>query len=79
MQEVKRNLYECHDLQVNEQEAQFDSMYLLQTVFTELSSQGILEDTEGELKRKFKILSCEYGVDLYVSRLLLKVFRLWDF
>ena len=63
VQEEKRNLYECHDQLENESEARFDSLSYLQTVFTELSSQAILEDTEGELERKFKILGCKYGVD----------------
>ena len=48
-------------------------------VFARLSSQAILEDTEGELERKFKILRSEYGADLSVSRLPLKVLRFRDF
>ena len=64
VQEVKRNLYESHDQLVNELEAWFNSMSHLQTVFTGLSSQGILEDTEGELEWKFLILGSEYGADL---------------
>ena len=41
----------------------------LQTVFAGLSSQSILEDPEGELERRFKILDSEYDADLVVSRL----------
>ena len=79
MQEVKRNLYECHNRLVNELEARFDSMSHMQTAFAGLSSQAILEDTEGELEQKFKVIGSEYGADLDVSRLLLEVLRLWDF
>ena len=68
-----------HDRFVNELEEQFDSMSHLQTVFVGSSSQAILEDTEGELERKFRILGSEYGVNLDVSRLLFEVLRLRDF
>ena len=44
-----------------------------------LLSQAILEDTEGELERKFKILGSEYGADWDVSRLPLEVPLLRDF
>ena len=54
VQEVKRNLYKCHDRLVNELEARFYSMSHLQTVVAGLSLQVILEDTEGESERKFK-------------------------
>ena len=79
VQEVKRNLYECHDQLVNELEAWFDSTSHLQTVFAGLSSQAILEDTDGELEWKFKILSSEYSADLNVSRLPLEVLRFQKF
>ena len=79
MQEVKRNIFECHDRLVIELEARFDSISHLQTVFAGLSSQAILEDTEGELEQKFKIHSSEYGADLDVSRLPLEVLLFWDF
>ena len=75
VQEVKRNLYEFHDRLVNELKARFDSRSHLQTFFAGLSSQAILEDTEGKLERKFKILGSKYGVDLDVSRLSLEVLR----
>ena len=50
----------------------------LQIVFEGLSSI-IMEDTKGELERKFEILGSEYGADLNVSRLSLEVLRFWDF
>ena len=53
VQEVKRNLYKCHDRLVNELETRFDSISHQQTVFAGLSSQAILKDTEGELEQKF--------------------------
>ena len=79
MQEIKRNPDECHDRLANELEARFDSMAYLQTVITRLSLQGILEDNEGELERKFKILGSEYSADLDVSRLPLDILQLPDF
>ena len=69
---MKINLYKCYNRLVNQLDTRFDSMSYLQIVFVGLSSQAILEDTEGELGRKFKILGSEY-----VSRLLLEI-RLWD-
>ena len=57
--ECKRNLFECHDRLVNELEARFNSMSHLQTVFTGLSSQAIMDDTGGELELKFKIIGSE--------------------
>ena len=48
----------------------------LRIVFTGLSSQAILEDTEGEEEQKFEILVCEYGAGLNVYRLPLGVLRL---
>ena len=48
---------------------EFDSMSHLQTVFTGLLSQAILEDTEGEMERKFEILRSEYIADLDLYRL----------
>ena len=51
----------------------------LQTVFVRSSSQGILEDTEGEYKRKFKILGREYVADFDESRWPLEILRLRDF
>ena len=63
VQEIKRNLYKCHDRLVNKLEAQFDSMSHRQTVFAGLSSQAILEDTEGNLEWKFLLLDGEYDAD----------------
>ena len=54
VQEVERNLYECHDRLVNELEAWFDSMSNLQTIFTGLLSQAILKDTGGKLEHNLK-------------------------
>ena len=79
VQEVKGNIYKCHDRLVNELEAWFDSITHLQTVFAGLSLQAILEYSEGELERKYKILGSEYSADLNVSRLPLEVLRLRDF
>ena len=73
VQEVKINLYECHNRFANKLDAQFVSMSYLKIIFVGLSSQAILKDTEGELERKFKILGSEY-----VSTLPLEV-RLLDF
>ena len=58
VQKVKAISYECHDRLVNELEVQFDSMSHLLTVFVVLSSQAILEHTEGEFEQKFYILVC---------------------
>ena len=77
-QEVKRNLYECYNRLVNELEIRLDSMSHLQTVFARLSSQAILEDTEGELERIFLILGSKYGANLDISRLPLEVLQLWN-
>ena len=79
MQEVKINLYECHDRLVNELDTQFDSTSHLQVVSPGLSSQVIVENIEGELERKFKILDSKYSAHLDASRLLLEVLRLRDF
>ena len=51
----------------------------LQTVIAGLLSHVILENTEGKLERKCKILDSEYDTDLDVSRLHLKVLRVRDF
>ena len=51
----------------------------LLTVFAGLSSQAILEDTKGELERKFSFLGSEYSAGFDLSRLPLEVLRLRDF
>ena len=63
MQEEKRNLYEYHDRLQNEQEARFESLPHLQTVFARLSLQAILEDTKDLSERNFKILSSKNDAD----------------
>ena len=51
LQQVKTNLYGCHDRLVNKLQALFDSMSHLQIVFAELSSQAILEETKGQVSK----------------------------
>ena len=68
-QEIKRNLYECHDRLVNKLKAQFNFVSHLQIFFAGLSSQAILEDTKSEFERKFKILGNISTWPLQVTRL----------
>ena len=73
---IVTNRYECHD----QLRVRFDSMSHLQTVFAGSLSQAILEDTEGELERKFENFGSEYSTDLDISQYCFwKFFNFWIF
>ena len=53
VQEENRNLHDCHNRLVKKLKAQFVSLSHLETVFAGLLSHVIVDDTKGELEKKF--------------------------